>query len=65
MVGTPSAERDAAAPRRLRLPVHRLYPLIGIAVLLAVWWLGGAIVAADPDTAAFSNFAPAPAIAAC
>ena len=64
MVGTPSVERGARAPRRLRLSVHRLYPLIGIAVLLVIWWLGGVIVAADPDTAAFSNFAPVPAIVA-
>lgn len=59
-----SPERAARAPRRWRLPMNLIYPLVGIGVLLAVWWIGGAIVAADPDTAAFADFAPAPAIAA-
>ncbi len=59
-----SPERAARAPRRWRPPADAVYPLIGIGALLLVWWLGGVIVAADPDTAAFSNFAPAPAIAA-
>ena len=38
-----------------------VYPLAGIAVMIALWWLGGVIVAADPDTAAFADFSPAPA----
>ena len=66
LVSTGSTDRGANPPRRLRLrlPANVIYPLIGIAVLLVIWWLGGVIVAADPDTAAFSNFAPVPAIAA-
>lgn len=39
------------------------YPLAGIAVLLAVWWLGGWAIASNPDTASFADFAPAPAFA--
>lgn len=39
------------------------YPLAGIAVLLAVWWLGGYLIASNPDTASFADFAPAPAFA--
>ena len=49
---------------RSRASAGIFYPLAGIAALLAVWWLGGAIVAADPDTVAFSNFAPVPAMTA-
>ncbi len=33
----------------------------GIAGLLGIWWLGGWIVAHNPDTAAFADFAPGPA----
>ena len=36
------------------------YPLLGIAVLLALWWLGGWLIANNPDTEAFAAFAPAP-----
>ena len=57
-------ERGARRQRRLHLPREILLPAIGIAALLFVWWLGGVIIARDPDTAAFSDFAPAPAIAA-
>jgi NitT/TauT family transport system permease protein len=57
-------ERAARRRQRLRLPREILLPLIGIAALLFVWWLGGVIIAHDPDTAAFSDFAPAPAIGA-
>ncbi|MCB1800316.1 MAG: ABC transporter permease [Gammaproteobacteria bacterium] len=39
------------------------YPLAGIAVLLAVWWLGGWLIASNPDTEPFADFAPAPAFA--
>ncbi|MGH7014867.1 MAG: ABC transporter permease [Stellaceae bacterium] len=59
-----STEPGVLLWRWLRVPAGVLYPLIGIAALLAIWWLGGAIIAANPDTAAFGNFAPAPAIVA-
>jgi len=39
------------------------YPAIGIAVLLAAWWLGGWLIASNPDTESFADFAPAPAFA--
>jgi NitT/TauT family transport system permease protein len=39
------------------------YPLGGIAALLAVWWLGGWLIASNPDTESFADFAPAPAFA--
>jgi NitT/TauT family transport system permease protein len=37
-----------------------VYPAIGIAVLLAVWWLGGWLIAQNPDTSSFADFAPDP-----
>ncbi len=39
------------------------YPLAGIAALIAVWWFGGWLIASNPDTASFADFAPAPAFA--
>lgn len=39
------------------------YPLMGIAALIAVWWFGGWLIASNPDTASFADFAPAPAFA--
>lgn len=40
------------------------YPTIGMASLLGVWWLGGRWIANNPDLVAFSDFAPAPTLAA-
>lgn len=37
-----------------------LFGLLGIAALLALWWLGGFIVSNDPDMFAFADFAPLP-----
>lgn len=34
----------------------------GIAGLLALWWLGGWLIASDPRTAAFADFAPLPTL---
>jgi NitT/TauT family transport system permease protein len=39
------------------------YPVLGILALLAVWWLGGYLIASNPDTESFADFAPAPAFA--
>jgi len=39
------------------------YVLLGIAILLAVWWIGGMIVASNPRTANFADFAPLPTFA--
>ncbi|MGQ9366524.1 ABC transporter permease [Azospirillum sp. ST 5-10] len=40
------------------------YPAAGVAGLLALWWLGGLLIALDPATASFAGFAPGPAFAA-
>ena len=36
--------------------------LLGVAGLLAVWWLGGWLIASNPSTASFADFAPAPTL---
>ena len=37
------------------------YPVAGISVMLALWWLGGWMIESNPDTSSFADFAPAPA----
>jgi len=37
---------------------------LGVLILLFIWWIGGLLIASDPDTQAFSGFAPAPTFAA-
>jgi len=41
-----------------------VYPMTGIALLLAFWWLGGWAIANNDDISSFAGFAPAPAFAA-
>lgn len=36
--------------------------LLGVGILLALWWLGGWIVASDPATVNFAGFAPEPTL---
>ncbi|WP_338052168.1 ABC transporter permease [Roseibium polysiphoniae] len=38
------------------------YSLAGLALLLAVWWVGGRMVEASDDLYAFADFAPAPTL---
>lgn len=40
------------------------YPVAGIAVLLALWWYGGHVIATNPATESFAGFGPGPAFAA-
>jgi NitT/TauT family transport system permease protein len=39
------------------------YPFIGITSLLIAWWFGGWLIANNPDTSSFADFAPGPAFA--
>lgn len=48
----------------LRQLVKIQYPLIGISLLLACWWLGGYLIANDDDLSAFADFAPGPTFSA-
>ena len=36
--------------------------IVGVSVLMFVWWLGGFIVASNPDTESFADFAPVPTL---
>ena len=36
--------------------------VVGVSVLLAVWWLGGYVIASNPDTESFADFAPVPTL---
>ncbi|CAN8141721.1 NitT/TauT family transport system permease protein [uncultured Thiomicrorhabdus sp.] len=38
--------------------------VIGMSILLLMWWIGGILIASNPDTEAFADFAPGPALAA-
>ncbi|MFZ2099452.1 MAG: ABC transporter permease [Oricola sp.] len=47
---------------RVRTAQSAGFALLGMALLLALWWIGGLLVAGNPNTAAFAEFAPAPAL---
>ena len=38
--------------------------VLGMSILLLLWWLGGLAIASNPDTAAFADFAPGPTFSA-
>lgn len=38
------------------------FAALGMGLLFAMWWIGGILVERNPDTAAFADFAPAPAL---
>ena len=40
------------------------FAVLGMASLLVFWWIGGLLVASNPNTASFADFAPAPALKA-
>jgi NitT/TauT family transport system permease protein len=41
--------------------VRLSYPLVGVSVMVGLWWLGGYLIAINPDTESFSDFSPVPA----
>ncbi|WP_319381153.1 ABC transporter permease [Thiomicrorhabdus sp.] len=38
--------------------------LFGMTILLVLWWIGGVLIQSNPDTEAFADFAPGPALSA-
>lgn len=38
--------------------------VLGMSLLLLLWWIGGILIESNPDTEAFAGFAPGPAFAA-
>ena len=59
-----TSPRADSAPGRISAAVHTGgFVLVGIAVLLVIWWIGGWLIASSPETASFAGFAPAPTFA--
>ncbi len=56
LAGNVSAARLLLAAGRKLLPA-----MMGVAGLVGLWWLGGWIVASNPATSSFADFAPGPA----
>ncbi len=58
-----AAPLDSAATLRLKGFLRSAgFAVLGMVILLAVWWFGGYLVATNPATASFADFAPAPAL---
>lgn len=59
-----TASRVTSLPVRARLNRSRLrrvfFPIIGIAVLLSLWWIGGELLYFNPATRTFSGLGPVP-----
>jgi NitT/TauT family transport system permease protein len=53
--------RDGGAKFLLALSQRIAMPVLGVAVLLALWWFGGYVIASNPATEAFAGFGPGPA----
>jgi NitT/TauT family transport system permease protein len=55
---------DAPSPVLARAPRSKvpalIYPVAGVAALLALWWLGGEILYLNPDTRGFAGLGPGP-----
>ncbi len=58
--GTPLMGRLRGMLAEYAILSRMLYSAAGIAILLALWWLGGYLLAANPDTAYFSALSPGP-----
>ena len=59
--GRAAPHPEGAVARRVASSGRSLgFVLLGIGVMLVVWWIGGRIIASDPATANFAGFAPVP-----
>lgn len=56
-----ASSRSGAYHSILGISQALAWPLLGIAILLGLWWFGGYLVASNPDTDSFAGFAPAAA----
>ncbi|MEW6436565.1 MAG: ABC transporter permease [Pseudomonadota bacterium] len=58
-----AVEQERVAPRQgRRVSVRFVAPLVGLTVLIAIWAVGGALLAHSSQGAAFAGFAPRPAL---
>ncbi len=55
--------KDGGAKYLLAISQRLAYPVLGVALLLGLWWLGGYVIASNPDTDSFAGFGPGPAFA--
>lgn len=54
---------EGTAARRLGAAARTVgSALVGVCILLVLWWIGGWIVASNPATSNFADFAPAPTL---
>jgi NitT/TauT family transport system permease protein len=51
-----------ALPRGRRVLQLVVTPVLGLALLFALWWIGGWFIAHNPRTGAFAGFAPEPTL---
>lgn len=51
---------DGGFKRLLGFSQRLAYPVLGIVLLLGLWWLGGYIIANNPSTSSFAGFSPGP-----
>jgi NitT/TauT family transport system permease protein len=59
---TADASPAQPAQRRYALALRIATPMLGVATLLVLWWIGGWLIAHNPRTAAFAGFAPEAAL---
>lgn len=51
---------DGGLRRLLAISQRLAYPVLGVAMLLGLWWFGGYLIEHDPATSSFAGFAPGP-----
>jgi NitT/TauT family transport system permease protein len=61
-VATAAPEEGAAARRLGGMARSTGRALIGMAILFVLWWIGGWLVASNPATSNFADFAPLPTL---
>jgi NitT/TauT family transport system permease protein len=61
-VATAAPEQGAAARRLGGMARSTGRALIGMAILFVLWWIGGWLVASNPATSNFADFAPLPTL---
>lgn len=62
--GLRAARTSPRGKARARSALESVAPLLGVAAVGALWWIGGVILQDDPNLSAFAGFAPGDALAA-
>ena len=61
MLANGSFPGNQVGKRLLVLSQRTAIPVLGVAVLLGLWWFGGYLIASNPATDSFAGFGPGPA----